>query len=329
MKNKVEKEIYGVFIRYLEDLFVNRDFEAVMAYFGAHIRGFGSSKDETMYDFDSCYTLHQRDINQANNPVQYEIDHIVIETPKEDIGLITCELSVETMIHEQKLRFNHVRYTLSMVKSEGQWLIEQKHLSLPTIENEDDEAYPVKQLEARNEALKRMVDDKTKELETALDEITKLANTDVLSGLSNRVSIDRKLNTLIDEAKPFCVAMIDIDNFKKINDTYGHLTGDKVIKGISEILDEQTDDHPFLGRWGGDEFVIFYPETHLKEAYHKAEYLRARIEKATLGGVKNVTVSFGLSEYQNNDTIETIISRSDKALYEAKDAGKNTVYPKI
>lgn len=331
MGGKLEKEIYDVLIDYFDNLFVKRDFEQVMASFGQHIRGFGSSKDETMYDFETVYTLHQRDIHQANNPVRYEVDHIVIETPKDDIGLITCELSIETYIHDQKLRFNHVRYTIAMVKKDKQWLIEQKHLSLPTIENEDDEAYPVKQLEARNEALKRLVEDKTNELKTALDEITKLANTDVLSGLANRSSIDRTLGALIDEAKtqnqPLSVVMVDVDNFKQINDTYGHLTGDKIIRGISELLEKHLPSSAFVGRWGGDEFVLFYPKESIKKTYIKVEKLRDLIAKTSFDKVKTVTASFGISEYRERDTIETIIARSDKALYKAKDAGKNCVYP--
>ncbi len=329
LMDKVHEEVKKAFYSYMEAYFDKRDFEETMNRFGYDIHGFGSSKDENAYTYEDCYRLYKRDVAQAPNKIDYEIDDLVIKTPNKSVAFISCEFSLETMIKNQRVRFNHLRYTLGMVKKAGVWRIEHKHLSLPSTENEADEAYPIKELEARNEALKRMVDEKTEELKKALDKITVLANTDALSGLSNRHCINETLTNMLEKVNEqrdaLSVMMIDIDNFKLVNDEHGHLKGDEVIKNVAEVLKSSLDKHFYLGRWGGDEFIVLMPKLSLNAAKAVGEDLRETLASEPMMDIGIITVSIGLAKALENDTLITIISRADQALYKAKKEGKNNV----
>lgn len=161
------------------------------------------------------------------------------------------------------------------------------------------------------------------------------SKTDYLTGLNNRRQIMKifshlKNHTII-EGSILSVIMIDIDNFKNINDRYGHEAGDKVLKRISELLLENTRDNDYVGRFGGEEFIILMPHCDKEKAFNIAERIRIIIEKElividTPGLTVNVTISVGIScldskNYDNTDTI----NEADKALYLAKDKGRNLV----
>jgi diguanylate cyclase (GGDEF)-like protein len=122
--------------------------------------------------------------------------------------------------------------------------------------------------------------------------------------------------------------ILDIDDFKQINDTYGHLVGDKVLVRFSEILKENLRESDFVARWGGEEFSIMLINTSDEDSYQIAEKLRKMIsEDTTLKNLakREVTSSFGLGSLEHNESIDALISKVDDALYEAKAAGKNKV----
>jgi diguanylate cyclase (GGDEF)-like protein len=125
--------------------------------------------------------------------------------------------------------------------------------------------------------------------------------------------------------------MIDIDHFKNINDTFGHLFGDKVIKTVAEVLRRLTKGKDVAARFGGEEFIIHLPETDMNGAKVVAEAIRKTIENASIINplnnkiVSKVTVSVGITELLMDDELEVAIARSDKALYEAKNSGRNRV----
>ncbi len=327
--NNDHKEIRDAFLAYLNDYFSNRDYPRTIAHFGKDIIGFGSSKDENTYTYARCKEAFKRDIEAAPEPIHYEIRDLIIKTPKPGVGLLSCELDIETKIHDQTLRFNHLRYTLAFTKHDKRWYIQHKHLSLPSRENDDDEPYPIKELEKRNIALKRMVDEKTEELNASLEKIKVLANSDFLTGIDNRLKIDETLNVLIEQAKKedrtFSVVLIDIDKFKKINDVYGHLTGDEVIIKTAAFIRDMHKTCISVGRWGGDEFILVFEDKAIDETRLIAEELRETYEQQRFLEDRIITISLGLSQYQKGDTIETIIARCDRAMYEAKKSGRNRV----
>jgi diguanylate cyclase (GGDEF)-like protein len=130
----------------------------------------------------------------------------------------------------------------------------------------------------------------------------------------------------------YSIIMIDIDNFKKVNDTYGHLIGDRVLKALGDLIlqDNILRENDMAGRFGGEEFVIILPETNAHNAYNPAMRLMDKFKNTTFSGKNgehfSVTLSIGISEYNNEDkTNDDIIQRADKALYLAKDQGKGKV----
>ena len=173
-------------------------------------------------------------------------------------------------------------------------------------------------LDAVNETLRR----KNEELET-------LSVTDELTGLHNR---RRLMESLTDEVRrsqrlkhTFCVLMVDVDHFKKYNDTFGHLAGDGVLARVAALLREATREVDDVARYGGEEFLVMLPETGMTEALEIAERVRARVAAEVFPG-RRITVSIGVSEFPlYGNTPEEVIAAADEALYEAKREGRDRV----
>jgi diguanylate cyclase (GGDEF)-like protein len=165
------------------------------------------------------------------------------------------------------------------------------------------------------------------------EELERLANFDSLTGLYNRQAILSKLRELINRAKrykeDFSVSMLDIDHFKKVNDRYGHLTGDDVLEKIAALIRQNIRDTDIAGRYGGEEFIIILPQANLSSALVVAERIRNIIENAEMkdsaGNVFAITVSQGLSGWERGEDAYSLISRADEALYKAKANGRNRV----
>ena len=160
-------------------------------------------------------------------------------------------------------------------------------------------------------------------------ELVNIATTDNLTGLCNRAKIDSSCTKELTEAKrynqEFSIIMIDIDHFKNVNDTYGHQIGDSVLQQVSKILQDSVREVDMVGRWGGEEFLIICPQTNLDGARRLSEHMRQTIETYQFDVIGEKTCSFGVSSYHENDTQESMIQRADKALYQAKNKGRNIV----
>ncbi len=169
-------------------------------------------------------------------------------------------------------------------------------------------------------------------------EVLKYATMDALTGLNNRRQFELRLNQEVSNSKrnnmPLCCMMIDVDYFKKVNDTYGHAAGDCVLKDVSEVIKNEIREYDIACRYGGEEFFIILPQTKLTEATSVAQRLRKVIEEtkmdikeAGLEGISHlkVTASIGVCEYNNVMTPSEFAQKADKALYEAKTTGRNRV----
>jgi len=155
-----------------------------------------------------------------------------------------------------------------------------------------------------------------------------LSNSDSLTGLWNHGYFQHLLSMQIKQASEkkdvFTLLMIDIDNFKKFNDTYGHPSGDAIIKNISDIFREASRKIDIIARYGGEEFSIILPNTNKKDALVLAERLRKAVESNK--NMKNITISIGIACFpQDSDIKEELIAKADNALYKAKETGKNKV----
>lgn len=168
-----------------------------------------------------------------------------------------------------------------------------------------------------------------KEVFSTHEQLTQLAMTDKLTGLYNRTKLDEILKDELNRTErfhhTFGLAIMDIDHFKKINDTYGHQVGDTILKEMGKLITKELHSTDKVIRWGGEEFLLIYVETDQKEVLKRVEKLRLKIEQHLFLTSGIITASFGLTHYHKRDTINTIINRADKALYIAKDNGRNRI----
>jgi diguanylate cyclase (GGDEF)-like protein len=155
---------------------------------------------------------------------------------------------------------------------------------------------------------------------------------DELTGLYNRRQIQSELEQAKLQANslsvPFCICVIDIDNFKTINDKSGHLVGDTILREFSRVAKESIRDSDIFGRYGGDEFIQILPDTDLKGAVMHAERLRVYAHFLDFQKIlpqKHISVSIGVAQYRNGERIASLIERADSALYRAKQLGRNRV----
>lgn len=166
----------------------------------------------------------------------------------------------------------------------------------------------------------------------AYAKILQYATLDALTGLNNRrqfeVRLKQEIATTKRQKNPLCAMMIDIDFFKKVNDTYGHASGDAVLRAVASVIKEHLRESDIPSRYGGEEFAVLLPYTHIDEAQIVGERLRKAVESTPVPIDKkniNVTISMGLAEFNPEETGEELFERADKALYEAKESGRNRV----
>lgn len=165
-----------------------------------------------------------------------------------------------------------------------------------------------------------------------LKNLSRTARTDRLTGLYNRYYMHKKLHKVFEASKRYkhknALLLIDIDNFKFINDTFGHSTGDFVLKKLSKIFLQRLRKVDSISRWGGEEFLILMPFTAIEDAYNVSEVLRELVEQNDFSFEGNsIRASFtgGLVEIESDETIENALSRADKLLYKGKEQGRNMI----
>ena len=189
----------------------------------------------------------------------------------------------------------------------------------------------VSQMDKLSEQL-RATEDEASRLKDDLAEQRVRAQTDPLTGLPNRYSYNERLTQEYNRWRryrnPLTLVMGDIDLFKEVNDKYGHAFGDKVLKNIAGFLAAGVRESDFIARFGGEEFIILLPETGIVDATRAINKLRQgifKLEHLHKGEIVSVAMSFGISEFENHDTAKVVFERADKALYRAKEKGRNLV----
>ena len=185
---------------------------------------------------------------------------------------------------------------------------------------------------AKLDKLSKQVSTLNVQLKTAREE----SLTDGLTGINNRKAFDNYLQKLVSQntksKKQFSVLLLDIDNFKKVNDSYGHQIGDRVILAVVNKCRQSIRNEDFMARYGGEEFVIILPGASHRDAVKKADHIcktigstRYSLEDVKPGQTLSVTVSIGVSRFRKSDTVTAVLERADKSLYRAKHSGKNCV----
>jgi diguanylate cyclase len=186
-------------------------------------------------------------------------------------------------------------------------------------------------LSSRLEASSREV----QALRRDLEKITAEAKKDFLTSVDNRKAFDARLDEMMAAARrekqDFCLLMVDIDHFKSFNDKHGHMVGDEVLKGVARVLVECVRGKDVVARFGGEEFAILLPATPLAGGLAVAEHLRKAvagkhfIRKDTGKQLEDVTISIGVGAFKPDDTANSLVTRTDDALYRSKKGGRNKV----
>lgn len=167
------------------------------------------------------------------------------------------------------------------------------------------------------------------EKELLLKRLDELATHDQLTGAWNRRQFDKLLAREVARVRryhqPLSLIMFDIDHFKNVNDTHGHLAGDDLLAALSAYISANIRDTDALARWGGEEFMLIVPGVDVEAAARQAEKLRALIECGDFGAVGRITCSFGVTQFRDGDTPDDLTGRADTAMYAAKHNGRNRV----
>ncbi|MGZ4960752.1 MAG: GGDEF domain-containing protein [Methylomonas sp.] len=171
------------------------------------------------------------------------------------------------------------------------------------------------------------------QLRSELAQVRQIATTDGLTGLLNRRAFDTALAEIVEQSEPHkaCLSILDIDHFKRINDTFGHIVGDNVIKYVASLMKKYAEDHHLVARYGGEELAIIMPNTSQEKAIEISESIRCSMQSSRLQrkndnqSLGSITLSIGIAQLQPGDSSESFIVRADNALYKAKQTGRNKV----
>lgn len=160
--------------------------------------------------------------------------------------------------------------------------------------------------------------------------IEKLSNCDILTGIANRrkfeAEIDKKPSQSRRYGETFSIILLDIDYFKKINDTHGHQTGDEVLVEVAQLIKAHLRDTDLVARWGGEEFIILCNNTDISCALLLADKIRILIAQHKFPFPHSVTASFGVATYKSNENLKSLFKRADEYLYTAKNSGRNRIF---
>ncbi|GHA86563.1 GGDEF domain-containing protein [Cognatilysobacter bugurensis] len=181
--------------------------------------------------------------------------------------------------------------------------------------------------------IRRRVHIQKSALADALQRIHALATRDELTGLLNRRAMVELLEAEHQRAEemdvPWCIAILDVDHFKRINDRFGHAAGDEALRTVSGVCAGMVRGCDSVARWGGEEFVVLLREVDAQSAQAAAEWMRATLERTPVrfdGTIVDLTVSIGVTAYIRDEDVASTLARADRALYRAKSAGRNRVH---
>jgi diguanylate cyclase len=259
---------------------------------------------------------------------EYDLTHL--QQSKSDLIDIISSLANSTQLTEENVtQFGH-----TLKRSEKE--LAEPNSSLETIVSHL--LASTKSIQASMGLMRQQIQDSRHEisaLQERLEKISEEAMTDSLTGLVNRKGLTKAIEAAISSIGELtsspCILMIDIDHFKNINDTHGHLLGDNVIKVVSDTLNNQIKGKDTAARYGGEEFCVLLPETELQGAIKLAESIRHIVENTKIKRAKSqeeicrITVSIGVTRYRLKEPISDFFERADKALYRSKNDGRNRV----
>ncbi|GFZ89327.1 sensor domain-containing diguanylate cyclase [Paenibacillus marchantiophytorum] len=253
---------------------------------------------------------------------------IVAQTPANIVLKATRQLVMQVLIVVIPilLAFMLVIYTLIRKMSEPLVRLANYAAKLSTNNLEHEEPPRIHSWMYEANKLHKAFSLAVSHLRTEFDDLSHDAQTDPLTGLYNRRTLELFMTNLFSQEKRFSILVLDIDNFKHVNDSYGHEFGDNMLQFLAESLQKSLGKSGVCFRYGGEEFVILLPGTSLQSALTRAEMLRKTLEETAGPGGKHITVSIGVASFPETTSVtDKLFGLADKALYQAKSLGRNRV----
>ncbi|WP_018525423.1 GGDEF domain-containing protein [Alkalispirochaeta alkalica] len=329
--NRYSRELEDAFLRFLEVYLGERNLEGIRSLLSPRMTGFGTALNERSDSLEQSLELFSRDLEQAPRPIAYEILSLKGVSLDQDLGFVQAELDLHASVLGQAVDLLNCRFTVIFrnYPDRGHWCIEHLHHSLPSVGEGDYESYPVAKLEEQAALMERLVQERTRELRDARDRLQVVAATDALTGIANRLKagevLHQELSRLQRYGGAFSVVLLDLDFFKAINDRFGHGGGDQVLREAARLLEAGVRHTDRVARWGGEEFLLLCPGGTSGEVAALAERLRETLAVHDFGIPRRVTVSLGVAQATAGDSPESLVERADRALYRAKEGGRNRI----
>jgi diguanylate cyclase (GGDEF)-like protein len=328
MTTRASKEAIAALRGYLEAESA-RDLARTLELVDAAHCGFGTGPDEIVRDREELRAILGRQFAQTSNVVSHAVEILSCLEVSPDacliMAVITFQVEIGGAIEKLAPRFSF----LMRRGGDRAWRLLHLHASIPWSLQQEGESFPLQEVEERNRRLERLVAERTQALNQTLELLQKLATTDKLTGIHNRAKLDELIadehRMLQRFARASSIAILDIDHFKDINDTHGHLVGDRVLQELAAVLGGSVRGIDRLGRWGGEEFLILLPEASAANARSVLERLRERLRAHDFRLSLPVTLSAGIAQYRPGESVDAWISRADEMLYQAKHAGRNRI----
>ena len=334
-----DKTLYGLITH--TDIISNIDPDTLMDnYRLASFLKYGRRMKLVSQDIQT-YKLLEEMINETN-------DNVIIVEDLKPIGVLTTKDIMKILNNDSDLSLSVSNYMSSPVDTinknssikEALSFLKQKHYKRVIVVEDNGNVYGVvsqkelislsysrwtllmKEHQEELNEINAILENKNKEFET-------LASTDSLTGLYNRYKFSElyisSYTSMVQRHNKMSLILLDIDFFKKVNDNYGHNMGDQVLIQISHTLLRTLRNIDIICRWGGEEFVAILPTAPLEIANVITEKIRKSIEALDIDIVGKVTASFGIAEVKEGESMEDVVDRADKALYLAKDSGRNCI----
>ena len=290
--------------------------------------GFGTGEDEVALDRDTALAFVARQNDQSITVLQRHIDvqHVFEAGP--DVIVIMASFVYEIALGTDTLSLL-LRGSYVMEHTSGTWRVAHQHISMPSSEQRLGEAYPMQRLIERTNVLEELVRERTKELQEAMSDLHVAATTDRLTGLPNRAHLEEHLTSEVQRmgngGRPSLLGIIDVDNFKRVNDEFGHLVGDRVLREVAQVLRTTLRGHDLVGRWGGEEFLILLTDTDASATEPVLQRLRQGLAQRDFGIGRGVTVSGGVAWFREGESLDEWLTRADTLLYLAKHGGRDRI----
>ena len=321
----------AVLDEHIQHYFVERDIKATLAQYYENAIGVGTGRGESPMDPAGLREVIRNDLEGYTDSVKLNIKACEFYQVSDDIVISQMLLALNITSDTHRMTLHDLRHSLVWhLPEDGEARICHIHVSFPTDLHGEQEPYPLKELEEVSEMVDALIHDRTQSLTESYRKLEQMVVRDRLTGMFNRVRIDHALKQELVRAnrydRYFSVIFLDIDHFKEVNDTYGHLIGDEIIKIVAGYIQDNIRETDTAARWGGEEFLIVLPETGVSGAERVAEKLRLAFESHPCRANSHsipLTLSLGVGGWRAGDTIDSILQRADKALYEAKAKGRN------